>query len=52
MTFFWPEVLWLLLALPALVAGYAFLLRRRKVMTLKVSTLAMAREALALPSHV
>jgi Ca-activated chloride channel homolog len=51
MTFFWPEVLWLLLALPALVAGYAFLLRRRKVATLKVSTLAMVREALGPPDY-
>jgi Ca-activated chloride channel family protein len=46
MTFLWPELLWLLAALPALVAGYAFLLRRRKLATLRVSNLAMVREAL------
>ena len=46
MTFFWPEALWLLLALPALVAGYVFLLRRRKVTTLRMSSLGMVREAL------
>lgn len=51
MTFFWPEVLWLLLALPALVAGYAFLLRRRKVATLRVSNLPMVREALGPPDY-
>ena len=44
MTFFWPEVLWLLFSLPALVAGYVFLLRRRKLATLRVSNLAMIRE--------
>lgn len=49
MTFFWPEALWLLLALPALVAGYAFLLRRRKVSTLRVSSLALVREAMGHP---
>jgi len=46
MTFFWPESLWLLLALPALVAGYFFLLRRRKRALLRVSNVAMVREAL------
>ncbi|HSC64750.1 MAG TPA: VWA domain-containing protein [Caldimonas sp.] len=51
MTFFWPEVLWLLLALPALVAGYVFLLRRRKLATLRVSNLAMIREAVGPPNY-
>ena len=51
MTFFWPEVLWLLFALPVLVGGYAFLLRRRKVATLRVSNLAMVREALGPPDY-
>jgi Ca-activated chloride channel homolog len=46
MTFLWPEALWLLLAVPALVAAYVFLLRRRKSRTLRVSSLAIAREAL------
>ena len=30
MSFLWPEMLWLLLALPLLVAGYLWLLARRK----------------------
>jgi len=51
MTFFWPAALWFLLALPALVAGYAFLLRRRKVSTLRMSNLAMVREAMGKPDH-
>ena len=46
MTFLSPEVLWLLLVLPALVAGYFFLLRRRKVTTLRVPNLGAVREAL------
>jgi len=46
MTFFWPEALWLLLALPALVAGYAFLLRRRKLLTLRMSNLTTVKESL------
>ena len=51
MTFFWPEVLWLLFALPALVAGYVFLLTRRKLATLRVSNLAMIREAVGPPNY-
>ena len=46
MNFFWPEALWFLLALPALVAGYAFLLRRRKVLTLRMSNLATVKVSL------
>ena len=49
MTFFWPEALWLLLALPALVAAYVFLLRRRKKRTLRVSSLGIVREAMGRP---
>ena len=30
MTFLWPEMLWLLLLVPALVAVYLLLLRRKK----------------------
>jgi len=46
MTFFWPEALWLLLALPALVAAYVFLLHRRKVLTFRMSNLAMVKASL------
>jgi len=51
MTFFWPELLWFLFALPALVAGYVFLLRRRKRATLRISNLGMVREALGAPDY-
>ena len=30
MRFLWPHLLWLLLALPALVATYFYVLRKRK----------------------
>ena len=30
MSFLWPEMLWLLLALPALVGVYVWVLRRKK----------------------
>jgi Ca-activated chloride channel family protein len=51
MTFFWPDALWLLLALPALAAAYVLLLRFRKLRTLRVSNLATAREAAAHPDR-
>jgi Ca-activated chloride channel family protein len=46
MTFLWPEALWFLLALPALVAAYVFLLRRRRKRTLRISSLGIVREAM------
>ncbi|HET6801501.1 MAG TPA: BatA domain-containing protein, partial [Casimicrobiaceae bacterium] len=30
MTFLWPELLWLLAAVPAVVGAYLWLLRRKK----------------------
>jgi Ca-activated chloride channel family protein len=46
MTFFQPEALWLLLALPALAIAYVFLLARRKKRTLRISNLGAVKEAL------
>jgi len=46
MTFLWPEALWLLAALPLLVAGYVYLLRRKKRFALRYSSLALVREAM------
>ncbi|MFM9914343.1 MAG: VWA domain-containing protein [Rhizobacter sp.] len=45
MTFLWPELLWLLLLLPALVALYAWLLMRRKKTTLRYTSLSLIRQA-------
>ena len=41
MNFVWPDLLWLLLALPALVALYLWLLYRRKKNTVRFASLAM-----------
>ena len=46
MSFLWPTMLWLLLALPALVALYLWLLRRRKQAVLRYANLALVKEAI------
>lgn len=46
MTFLWPSMLWLLLALPLLVALYVWLLRRRKKAVLRFADLALVRQAM------
>src|SRR3954467_3469216 len=50
MSFQWPEFLWLLAALPALVGLYVFLLRRRKKFAVRFSSLALVREAMVGPT--
>src|SRR3982750_3409203 len=50
MSFQWPEFLWLLGALPALVGLYLFLLRRRKKFAVRFSSLALVREAMTAPT--
>jgi Ca-activated chloride channel homolog len=47
MSFQWPEFLWLAAALPALVALYVVLLRRRKRFAVRYSSLALMREAIS-----
>ena len=47
MSFQWPEFLWLLALLPALVALYVYLLRRRKRFAVRYSSLALMREAMS-----
>jgi Ca-activated chloride channel family protein len=46
MSFIWPDLLWLLPLVPALVAGYVFLVRRRKKAALRYASLSLVREAL------
>ena len=46
MTFLWPQFLWLLLALPLLVAVYLWLLGRKKKMALRYASLSIVREAM------
>jgi Ca-activated chloride channel family protein len=45
-TFLWPQFLWLMLALPLLVAAYLWLLRRKKKMALRYASLSIVREAM------
>lgn len=45
MNFVWPDLLWLMLLLPALVALYLWLLYRRKKNTVRFASLAMVRQA-------
>ncbi|WP_019141144.1 VWA domain-containing protein [Noviherbaspirillum massiliense] len=46
MTFFWPQMLWLLLLVPALVAAYLFLLRRKKKLAIRYASLSIVKEAM------
>ena len=47
MTFLWPEMLWLFLLVPALVAGYFYVLRRKRQAALRYASLSMVKEALS-----
>jgi Ca-activated chloride channel homolog len=47
MTFFWPEMLWLLATVPLLVLAYLLLLRRRKKTAVRYASLSLVREAMA-----
>jgi Ca-activated chloride channel family protein len=46
MRFLNPELLWLLLAVPALAAGYVLLLRRKKLTAVRYANLALVKQAL------
>jgi Ca-activated chloride channel homolog len=46
MTFLWPEMLWLLPLVPALIAGYFYLLKRKQKAALRYASLSMVKEAL------
>lgn len=46
MKFLWPETLWLLFAVPVLVALYVVLLRRRKKVALRYASLTIVKEAM------
>ena len=45
MSFLWPEFLWLLFALPALVALYLWVLQRKKKSALRYASLGLLKEA-------
>ena len=46
MTFLWPEMLWLVLIVPALIAAYFYLLRRKQATALRYASLSMVKEAM------
>ena len=46
MNFLWPEALWTLLLLPALVLAYLGLLKRRKKNTVRLASVALVKQAL------
>jgi Ca-activated chloride channel family protein len=46
MTFLWPEFLWLLLAVPLLVAAYLLILKARRKAALRYASLSMVKEAM------
>lgn len=46
MTFIWMDMLWLLLLVPLLVAGYIWLLRRRKKAAVRYANLALVKQAM------
>jgi len=46
MTFIWPELLWLLLLAPAVVAGYLWLLRRKQKAAVRYASLSLVRDAM------
>jgi Ca-activated chloride channel family protein len=51
MNFLWPELLWLLLALPLLVLAYVLLLRRKKKLAIRYASLAIVKDALSAGSR-
>ena len=52
MTFIWPEMLWLALAIPVLVAVYALILRRKKKLAIRYASLAMVKDAMGASQRV
>ena len=46
MNFIWPQLLWLLLAVPLLVLSYLWLLRRKKKVTLRFASVALVKQAM------
>ncbi|MEO7133782.1 MAG: BatA domain-containing protein, partial [Vicinamibacterales bacterium] len=46
MRFLWPELLWLLLVIPALVAAYVVALRRKKKAAVRYASLMLVRDAI------
>ena len=52
MSFLWPELLWFLLVLPALIALYILALRRKKKLALKYASLSLVKDALGAGNRI
>jgi Ca-activated chloride channel family protein len=52
MTFLWPEMLWLLIVLPILLAAYFLVLRRKKKLALRYASLALVRDAMGVGQRI
>jgi len=52
MTFLWPEMLWLMLVLPMLLAAYLLVLRRKKKLALRYASLALVRDAMGVGQRI
>jgi len=46
MRFLWPDMLWTLLLVPALLAAYIYVLRRRKTAAIRYASLVLVRDAI------
>lgn len=52
MSFLWPEFLWLLALIPALIGLYVLALRRKKRLAVRYASLSMVRDALGVGQRV
>ncbi len=51
MKFIWPEMFWLLLALPALAGLYLYVLRRKKKLVVRYASLGLVKQAMGNDLH-
>lgn len=52
MSFIWPELLWLMLVLPLLLAAYVWVLKRKKKLALRYASLGLVREAMGMGNRI
>jgi len=52
LTFLWPEMLWLLLLVPLVIAGYLLMVRRKNKLALRYASLSIMRGAIGSRSNI
>jgi Ca-activated chloride channel family protein len=52
MSFVWPEMLWMMLALPLLLGAYILVLRRKKKLAMRYASLAIVRDAMGVGNRI